>query len=192
MFTCAELDLDRRIPSTSNPKSAEANVHIVDSMLKEFNAEVIVTKKILDRVPEDKLAWRPHQRSMSLGQLAIHIATVPGGVAIITRQNSFDVAQGSFTPPQPNSLQEISAALQQTIQDVRQTLEGATEQTAELPWCLKYGERELMTRPRIEVWRSVMLNHWYHHRGQLAIYLRLLDIPVPSIYGPTADESPFA
>jgi len=166
-------------------------MQIIESMLKEFNEEAAVTKRVLDRVPEHSLTWRPHPKSMTLGQLAIHIATVPGALAAITKQNNFDVSQGSFTPPQPDHLREIHAALEQSILSVREALEGATETTATQMWHLKQGEKELMSRPRIEVWRSIMLNHWYHHRGQLALYLRLLDLPVPAIYGPSADETPF-
>jgi uncharacterized damage-inducible protein DinB len=164
----------------------------LDPMLKEFREEAAVTKRVLERVPEDKLSWKPHAKSMSLGQLAIHIATVPGSLAKITQQDEFDTAQGSFVPPHPETVGEIYAAFEQSVREVENSLSGMTEKAAQGNWRLMMGEKELFAKPRIEVMRSIMLNHWYHHRGQLSVYLRLLDVPVPSIYGPSADESPFS
>jgi uncharacterized damage-inducible protein DinB len=164
----------------------------LESMQKEFSEEVATTRRVLDRVPVDKLGWRPHERSMSLGQLALHIASVPGSIAKITKPDAFDVSQSNFNPPMPNSMNEVHAALEQTVRDVEQTFNEATEETAQADWRLMYGDKELSSRPRVSVWRSLMLNHWYHHRGQLAVYLRLLDVPVPSIYGPSADQNPFS
>ena len=149
------------------------------------------TKKILARIPAEKLGWKPHERSMSLGQLALHIATLPGGITKITQPDTFDVARNSFVTPSPSSVEEIHAALEQSIQEVEQTLTETSDARAEAGWRLVWGEREMMTMPKISVWRSLMLNHWFHHRGQLSVYLRLLNVPVPSIYGPSADENPF-
>lgn len=164
---------------------------IREEMLAEFREEISATKRILDRIPNDKLAWKPHEKSMSLGQLGMHIATVPGGIVHITSTDSFDVLQGNFTPPLPKSTTEILAALEESAWTVETTLRETDDAWAQAPWCLKAGDRELQTRPRFKAWRTLMLNHWYHHRGQLTVYLRLLGIPVPVIYGPTADESPF-
>jgi uncharacterized damage-inducible protein DinB len=161
------------------------------SMQREFSEEMGTTRKVLDRVPVDKLAWKPHERSMSLGQLALHIASVPGAIARITKPDIFDVSRNSFNPPSPKTMDEVYAALEQSIRDVEQTFNQATEETAQADWHLMFGERELSSTPRANVWRSLMLNHCYHHRGQLVVYLRLLDIPVPSIYGPSADQNPF-
>ena len=161
-------------------------------MLKEFNDEAATTKRVLDRVPAGKLGWKPHERSMSLGQLALHIATVPGGIARITKPDAFDVSKNSFMPPSPATVEEIHAALEQSIRDVEQTLEETTPGTVQGNWHLMAGEKELACIPRCSAWRSLMLNHWYHHRGQLSVYLRMLDVPVPSIYGPSADENPFS
>jgi uncharacterized damage-inducible protein DinB len=161
-------------------------------MLEEFREEAAITKRVLDRVPTAKLGWRPHPKSMSLGQLAIHIATVPGSLAKITQQPSFDVSQGSFEPPQPKDMQEIHAAFEQTVREAEECLAALTEQSARATWKLMFKEKELFSKPRLNVLRSIMLNHWYHHRGQLSVYLRLLDVPVPVIYGRSADENPFA
>jgi uncharacterized damage-inducible protein DinB len=165
-------------------------VNQVESMLREFHEEAGTTKRVLGRVPADKLGWKPHERSMSLGQLALHIATVPGGIARITKPDAFDVSQSNFDPPMPKSMEEIHSALEESVRTVERTLKETTEDAAEANWHLMSGETELAKMPRVTVWRSLMLNHWYHHRGQLAVYLRLLDVPVPSIYGPSADESP--
>jgi uncharacterized damage-inducible protein DinB len=162
------------------------------SMLQEFREEAEITKRVLGRVPEDKFGWRPHERSMSLGQLAMHIATVPGGIAKITKADAFDVSQARFIHPMPKSMEEVDVALEQSIRDVEQTLTEATDDTAQAEWHLMFGDKELQCTPRASIWRSLMLNHWYHHRGQLSIYLRMLEVPVPSIYGPSADESPFS
>jgi uncharacterized damage-inducible protein DinB len=165
---------------------------MLDPMLNEFREEAAVTKRVLERVPADKLSWKPHAKSMSLGQLAFHIATVPGALARITQQDGFDVSQGSFDPPSPKTVEEIHAAFEQSVRGVEEYLKGMTEQTAQGNWRLMLGEKELFSKSRIGVLRSIMLNHWYHHRGQLSVYLRLLDVPVPMIYGASADENPFA
>ncbi len=160
-------------------------------MLEEFVKEAETTKKVLDRVPADKLAWKPHEKSMTLGQLALHIAKVPGAIANITKSDRFDASQNNFTPPIPENLAEVHAALEQSVRDVRHTLTEASDAFAQADWHLMLGDKEAMTLPRAAVWRALMLNHWYHHRGQLSVYLRILDVAVPSIYGPSADENPF-
>lgn len=163
-----------------------------DSMLNEFREEAAVTKRVLDRIPGDKLSWKPHAKSMTLGQLASHVATVPGSVAKIAQSDTFDVSQGSFVPPQPKDMQEVHAAFEQSVRDAEECLTGMTEQKAQGNWRLMFKDREVFTKPRISILRTIMLNHWYHHRGQLSVYLRLLDVPVPLIYGRSADENPFA
>lgn len=163
-----------------------------DPMLSEFHEEAAITKRILERIPADKLSWKPHAKSMTLGQLASHIATVPGALAKITQMDTFDVSQGSFVPPQPKDMQEVRAAFEQSVHDADACLSGMTEQKAQGNWRLMHGDKEIFSKPRISVLRSIMLNHWYHHRGQLSVYLRLLDVPVPVIYGRSADENPFA
>lgn len=164
---------------------------IREEMLTEFREELPATRRILDRVPEDKLSWKPHEKSMSLGQLAMHIATVPAGIVFITSKDSFDVLTGNFTPPLPKDKAEIRAALEDSVQKVEAALEASSEEAAKATWHLMRGEQELQARPRYKAWRTLMLNHWYHHRGQLSVYLRLLGVAVPSVYGPTADEAPF-
>lgn len=163
-----------------------------EPMLEEFRNEVGITRRILQRLPADKLTWKPHPKSMSLGELAQHIATVPGGIAKIAEQDSFDVLTGNFTPPQPRDLNEIHTAFEQSVREAEECIKGLTPQRAQAQWRLMRGDQPLLTQSRGAVVRTIMLNHWYHHRGQLSVYLRLLDVPVPVIYGRSADENPFA
>jgi uncharacterized damage-inducible protein DinB len=165
---------------------------MLDPMLNEFREEAAITKRVLERVPADKLSWKPHTKSMSLGELAMHIATVPGNLARITQPDTFDVSQANFAPPSPKNIEEIQTAFEQSVREAEEYLKGMTEQQAQGRWRLMLGDKELFSKPRINVLRSIMLNHWYHHRGQLSVYLRLLDVPVPVIYGRSADENPFA
>ena len=165
---------------------------MLESMVSEFGEEAATTKRVLERVPSDKLSWKPHQKSMSLGQLALHVASIPGNLTKLTQMEEFDVSQANFNPPEPKDLGEIHAALDDSIQSATEYLSGMDQKRAAANWSLKAGSRELFCRPRIAVIRSIMLNHWFHHRGQLSVYLRLLDVPVPVIYGRSADENPFA
>ena len=164
----------------------------VSVILQEFREEAAITKRVLDRVPGDKLTWKPHEKSMSLGQLAGHIAAIPGRISRLAQQDSFDVLKGSFVPPQPTSVQEIHATLEQGVRDAEQILQGFTEEQLAGTFCLMKGDREIFRQPRAAIVRTIMLNHWYHHRGQLSVYLRLLDVPLPVIYGRSADTDPFA
>lgn len=166
-------------------------MRIVDSILQELEQEAATTKKLLERVPEDKLSWKPHEKSMSLAELATHVATIPGSIADILATSPYDVANFKGTEP-PTKVAEILSALEQGLGNTKKILDGLDDQTALSNWTLTKEGKELMTLPRIGVVRGFLLNHWIHHRGQLSVYLRLLDVPVPSIYGPSADENPFA
>jgi uncharacterized damage-inducible protein DinB len=165
---------------------------ICEEMLAEFQEELLATRRILERIPENKLGWKPHEKSMSLGQLAMHIAKVPGAIVSITSEDFFDVLRGNFAPPAPRDKAEVRSALDESARTVEKALHESSEEFAQASWHLMRGDHEIQARPRFKAWRTLMLNHWYHHRGQLSVYLRLLDIAVPSVYGPSADESPFA
>src|SRR6266404_1415805 len=167
-------------------------IQILEPMLSEIREEAATTRRLLERVPADKLSWRPHPKSMSLGQLALHVAAIPGSLAKLAQLDEFDASQASFEPPVPGDLTEIHATLDQSIHSVEECLNGMSEQAALGRWRLTLHGMELFSKSRIELLRSIMLNHWYHHRGQLSVYLRLLDVPVPVIYGRSADENPFA
>jgi len=161
------------------------------AMLTELREEAVTTKRVLERVPSDKLSWNPHAKSMSLGQLALHVATIPGNLTKLTQFDEFDAAQANFNPPQPKDMSEILTALEESVRSAEGYLGTMADTFASASWRLTMRGQELFTKPRIAVLRSVMLNHWYHHRGQLSVYLRLLDVPVPVIYGRSADENPF-
>jgi uncharacterized damage-inducible protein DinB len=165
---------------------------IQQKMAAELEREAVATRRILERVPADRLDWQPHPKSMSLGQLALHIANIPGGVSRMARLDGMDVAGRNNLPPSPQSAGELLTALDASLAEARSLLTSLDDEAAETPWRLSAGEREIFTLPRVDVLRTMMLNHLYHHRGQLAVYLRLLDVPVPVIYGRSADENPFA
>ena len=163
---------------------------IVEGLLQELEQEAQTTRRVLERVPQAHLAWKPHEKSMSLGQLALHIATVPGNVASLVAQPSTQAP--TFEAPATADVRELVPALEQTVKQARAAIGGMSDDEVMATWRIMDGDRELMAMPRIAFLRSIMLNHWYHHRGQLSVYLRQLNVPVPSIYGPSADENPFA
>jgi len=161
---------------------------MIDPILAELEQESKATKRVLERVPADKLAWTPHQKSYTIGQLALHIARIPGAIAEAARADSFE-------PPRQQAQPKDHAEVMQTFD---QSLTRAVEIYREMddlklmqPWTATVNGKPVMTIPRIAVIRRIALNHLYHHRGQLVVYLRLLDVPVPSVYGPSADENPF-
>ena len=164
---------------------------MTDALIQELEQEAATTRRVLERVPNDRLAWKPHAKSRSLGQLALHIATVPGGVATLA---STPVAQvpNLENEPTASSAAELLPALDESIAKARGILQGLDDASMQATLRIMAGDRELMSIPRAGFLRAIMLNHWYHHRGQLSVYLRELNVPVPSIYGPSADENPFA
>jgi uncharacterized damage-inducible protein DinB len=162
---------------------------IAEALLAEFETQAPITRKFLERLPEDKLAWKPHERSMTAGQLAYHIATVPGGTVRFVENNPAQ-APSAFNFPQPASLEEILDQFNDSIVTVRRQLPQFDDSAMNEAWHLMAGDRELMTVPRADFLRNAMLNHWYQHRGQFCVYLRLLNVPVPASWGPSADEMP--
>lgn len=163
---------------------------MIASMLQEFAQEAATTRRVLERVPDDRMDWRPHPRSRMLGELAMHIALVPGAIASLATSPDPAVMTGSGDP-MAGSTAELLAAHDESVATVNRLLEGMSDAKAGEMLRVMAGDREVFVLPRIAIMRTVMLNHWYHHRGQLSVYLRELDIPLPSIYGPTADENPF-
>lgn len=157
------------------------------ALLPEFDHEMQTTRRTLERVPEDKLGWKPHQKSMTLGGLATHLATINHWVDATLGMDSFDVATAPPTP-ELKSRAEILAAFDQNVASARKTIAAAPDSELMKPWSLIAGGKPVFTLPRIAVLRSFIMNHTIHHRGQLSVYLRLNDVPVPSIYGPSADE----
>lgn len=166
-------------------------IKMLEPMNGEIEQEAATTRRVLERVPADKLTWKPHARSMTLGQLAMHVATIPGAICGIAQSDEFEVNPANFIPPVPKNSEEILAALDSSVRTAQEYLGEVTESSAIGMWRAKVNGKEVMAMPRATLLRSIMLNHWYHHRGQLSVYLRLLEIPVPTIYGPSADENPF-
>lgn len=162
---------------------------VAQSMLAEFETQAPITRRFLERLPEDKLTWKPHEKSMTAGQLALHLAIVPGAVARFVGNNPAQVP-AEFKFPQPQSREEILKTMDESIATVREVLphydDGAMNET----WHLMAGEKQLAAQPRKQFLRDVMLSHWYQHRGQFCVYLRLLNVPVPASWGPSADEPP--
>ena len=158
-------------------------------LLAELAREAETTRRVLERVPEDRLSWTPHPKSMTLGTLALHIAAVPGAIADLVSDPARDVP--SFSPPEATSRQQILSKLDESVALAVSRLSSWSEGYLHDEFRLTAGSETVLAEPRLDMLRSVMLNHWYHHRGQLVVYLRLLDVPVPFVYGPSADESPF-
>jgi uncharacterized damage-inducible protein DinB len=163
---------------------------LIDALLPEFDHEMSTTRKVLERVPEEKFDWRPHPKSFSLGQLATHVSTIPmWGEMTITR-SEIDVAT-SQAPDMPKSRAEVLERFDRHAVATRTALAGATDAMLMSPWSLKRGNETIFTQPKAAIWRGFVMSHMIHHRAQLAVYLRLLDVPVPSMYGPSADEAVF-
>ncbi len=170
---------------------AEKSHKMMEATIGEYQAEVEITRRILGKVPADKLMWQPHGKSMTLGQLALHIATIPDRVSALAQMDGIDGSQVNFVPAQPKDLAEVLTSFEAGVVEGEQRLRSMTDETAMGPWTMRVGDKEIFTMPRAGIVRTIMLNHWYHHRGQLSVYLRLLEVPVPVIYGRSADENPF-
>jgi uncharacterized damage-inducible protein DinB len=163
---------------------------MTSALLQEFDNEAGTTRRVLERVPQDKLAWKPHPKSMSLGVLALHVAASPG---VICGWACEDVTEfKGEASPTPTSTGEILAAHDASVKSSKEILSRLGDEGLKGTWTGQAGGNTLMTMPKAALVRSIVMNHWIHHRGQLSVYLRLLDVPVPSIYGPSADENPFA
>ncbi len=161
------------------------------ALVAEFEAEAATTRRVLERVPNDQLEWRPKPKSMSLGQLARHIATVPEGITGAAKVDEFDASNVKFDFPQPKDTAEVLAAFESAKAVALDYLKSLSDAQLDANWRMVRGGKTIFAMSRYEFLRAIMFNHVFHHRGQLSVYLRLLDVPVPSIYGPSADENPF-
>jgi uncharacterized damage-inducible protein DinB len=162
---------------------------IAEGMLAEFMTQAPVTRKFLERLPEDKLTWKPHERSLSAGQLAYHIAAVPTGILRFVGNNPAEAPE-SFNFPEPRNLEEILKAFDESVQEVRRLLPGFSDAAMKETWRMKAGGREVLAQPRAQFLRDVMFSHLYQHRGQFSVYLRMLNVAVPASWGPSGDEPP--
>lgn len=162
------------------------------ALLDEVDAEVPATRRVLERVPAERFDWKPHARSLSAGQLAQHVASIPGNVVRLARLDGFDVATAPGGYDSAENRDQLLALFDRSIAALRELLTGLDDAGAAARWHLTFSGRELATWSRLTLIRTMGLNHWYHHRGELVVYLRLMDIPVPIVYGRSADENPFA
>jgi uncharacterized damage-inducible protein DinB len=165
----------------------------IAAILRELEQEHATTRRVLERVPEEKLSWKPHPKSMSLGELAFHVAMSPGYIASNwALQDVVQLGGGGGDSPKPSSTKEILAAHDESVTKTRDALTQLGDEGLSKPWKAEANGATLFEMPKAALVRSIVLNHTYHHRGQLSVYLRLLDVPVPSIYGPSADENPLS
>ena len=159
-----------------------------EQLIAEIKMEAATTRKLLERVPVEKSDWKPHEKSMEIGKLAAHVAELPGWVTGTLTADEMDFAKREYKPFVPASSDELVAFFDAKVNEAIATLEKAPQEEFSKNWTLRHGDHIIFTMTKPAVIRSFALSHMYHHRGQLSVYLRLLDIPVPGTYGPTADE----
>jgi uncharacterized damage-inducible protein DinB len=162
---------------------------IADAFLPEFDREMGLTRRVLERVPDGQFAWKPHEKSMTLGRLAEHLAELPGWAKVSVLQDGIDMTTGrppDYVPPATRAA--VLEMFDRTVAEARAAIAGRTDAELMAPWTLKAAGKEIFTMPKAAVLRSFVMNHVIHHRGQMSVYLRLQNVPVPSIYGPSADE----
>ena len=168
--------------------TAPSSGRLAGAFLAELENEAKVTRSVLERIPADKFDWKPHEKSMTFGRLASHVAEMFGWTKETLKSDVLDFATMDYTPFEPKSTDELLAFFDQHIATSKAVLAETSDETFLTTWTMRNGEQEYFTMPKVAVMRSFVMNHIIHHRGQLSVYLRLNDIPVPAIYGPSADE----
>jgi len=162
----------------------------IQDLLQELEQEARATRRVLERVPDDRLDWKPHEKSMTIGELAMHVANLPGAIAEVSTRD-FDV-KTVIPRPSATSTAELLVVLEDSLKRAKTLLVAMADAGLASPWRMVNGDQVIMSMTRGELLRSVMLNHWYHHRGQLTVYLRQTGALVPAVYGDSADEKAFA
>ncbi len=160
------------------------------ALLAELDQEMTSTRKTLERIPMDRYDWQPHAKSFSIGKLATHVAQLPGWAVVTAQTSELDFSQ-PFEQPNPRTSEDLLAFFDQNVAQARDAIAGMSDEEFGKPWTLRNGETVIFTAPKAVVLRSFVMNHTIHHRAQLTVYLRLNDIPVPGLYGPSADEKAF-
>jgi uncharacterized damage-inducible protein DinB len=168
----------------------EDPMKLADSIVAELDNEAQTTKRLLERLPDEKLSWKPHAKSFSLGQLALHIAAVPGSIAAAVTKDTMEAPD--FAQAEAKSRNEVIETFTKSMSAAMATVKSMDDARLNSTWSLTKNGKTILSMPRVAVVRNIMMNHIYHHRGQLSVYLRMLEVPLPSIYGPSADENPFA
>jgi uncharacterized damage-inducible protein DinB len=164
---------------------------IADGLWLEFDEEMAATRRYLERVPDDRLGWKPHEKSMTLGRLATFLAELPGWIVNTLTRDELDIFPPGSPPPKWEALGSRKAILdlfERNVAAARTALQGARDPDWARPWAFKMQGKAVWTAPRSHVYRSTVMNHLVHHRAQLGVFFRLLDVPVPAVYGPSADE----
>src|SRR4051812_10773777 len=181
---------DQCSAGTQAPSHILRPMAMKDALLPEFDHEMRTTRRVLERVPDADLTWKPHEKSFSIGQLAAHLANIPTWIGITCDLSVFDLATlgDDARPKEPPSTVQLLRRFDENVTRARQKLVDQTDSALMSTWTLKQAGQEFFTMPKAAVLRSFVMNHSIHHRGQLSVYLRLRNVPVPSIYGPTADE----
>lgn len=157
-------------------------------LLPEFDREMQFTRKALERVPDDQFDWKPHVKSMTMGRLATHLAELPGFAAMIIQTEEMNLDKRGYKPPTITTGAELLALFDKNAAATHEAIAGATDDDLRKRWKMIYQEKAIFEAPRAAAVRSLAMNHLIHHRGQITVYLRLLDVAVPAIYGPSADE----
>jgi uncharacterized damage-inducible protein DinB len=161
---------------------------ISQSFIPELQNEASSARKMLERVPFDKLSWKPHEKSMSLGRLASHVAELPTWVTTTVKTDELDFSKIDYKPYQPSSTDDLVQYFEKNVEEAITALQGVSDETMMKSWTLRNGSHVILTMPKVATIRSLAINHLIHHRGQLSVYLRLVGVPVPGMYGPSADE----
>ncbi len=160
---------------------------LIEPILMELSQEAETTRKMLERVPPEHLGWKPHEKSMSLARLATHIAEIPGWAPIVLQQDAF-VLSDEYTPAVAGDVAELLEMFDKNVAAAAEAMRDQPDERLLATWQLKRGDEVLLEMPRVAAIRGLLLNHMIHHRGQLSVYLRLKNVPLPPVYGPTADE----
>ncbi len=164
---------------------------IAQALIAELDMEMAGTRRMLSRLPEDKLDWTPDPKSMSMGRLAAHVAEMPSWAALTLSTDELDFAAGGYTPAVATSREQVLALAEDNAKAARAALESASDEDFMKPWTLRAGDQIFFTMPKVAVIRGMVMNHTIHHRGQLTVYYRLVGVAVPGLYGPSADEPGF-
>ncbi len=165
---------------------------LAETLIQELDQEGKTTRRVLERIPNESLTWKPHPKSFSLGQLGLHIARLNNGISAMSIDDVFTMLSNPFVFPDAESAKQILDEFDSGLARAKERAAAMDDAKLTGMWTMKSGDQTVMSMPRISLYRLLLCNHQYHHRGQLSVYLRLLDLPVPSIYGPSADENPFA